>query len=174
MCRLHKSLYGLKQCPQAWYFKLSSILEEYGFKRSSADSSMFVRSGSLGKLVVLVYIDDLIITGDNEDEINTLKKSLQSKFAIKDLGVLKYFLGIEMATSSKGLFLNQRKYLMDLLEEAEMMDSKPCATPLNSKLKLEWEGDQLSNVVEYQKLVGKLIYLTITQPDITFVVSLAS
>jgi hypothetical protein len=174
VCRLHKSLYGLKQSPRAWYFKLSSVLEKYGFKRSSADSSMFVRSGSSGKLVVLVYVDDLIITGDNEDEINTLKKSLKSKFAIKDLGVLKYFLGIEMATSSKGLFLNQRKYLMDLLEEAEMMDSKPCATPLDSKLKLEWEGDQLSNVVEYQKLVGKLIYLTITRPDITFAVSLAS
>ncbi|XP_040364487.1 uncharacterized mitochondrial protein AtMg00810-like [Rosa chinensis] len=145
-----------------------------GFRRSSADSSMFVRSGSSGRLVVLVYVDDLIITGENEEEINTLKKSLHHKFSINDLGVLKYFLGIEMATSSKGLFLNQRKYLMDLLEEAEMMDSKPCATLLESKLELKLEGDKLSNMSEYQRLVGKLIYLTITRPDITFAVSLVS
>ena len=123
---------------------------------------------------MLVYVDDLIITGENEDEINTLKKSLHHKFAIKDLGVLKYFLGIEVATSSKGLFLNQRKYLMDLLEEAEMMNIKPRATPLESKLKLNLGGDKLSNIGEYQKLVGKLIYLTITRPDITFAVSLVS
>jgi hypothetical protein len=174
VCRLHKSLYGLKQSPRAWYSKLSSVLEANGFKRSNADSSMFVRSGSSGKIVVLVYVDDIIVTGDNGDEINTLKRSLQCQFAIKDLGVLKYFLGIEVARSHKGLFLNQRKYLLDLLEEAEMMDSKPCATPLDSKLKLELEGKKLSNICEYQRLVGKLIYLTITRPDITFAVSLIS
>ncbi|KAL6133377.1 hypothetical protein ACLB2K_065614 [Fragaria x ananassa] len=172
---LHKSLYGLKQSPRAWYSKLSSVLEANGFKGGSADSSMFVRSGSCGRLVVLVYVDDLIITGDNEDEINTLKQSLHHKFAIKDLGVLKYFLGIEMATSYKGLFLiNQRKYLVDLLEEAHMVDIKPCVIPLDSKLRLEVKGDKLRNIGEYQRLVGKLIYLTVTRPDISFAVSLVS
>ena len=124
--------------------------------------------------MVLIYVNDLIITGDNVDELNALKQSLHHKFAIKDLGVLKYFLGIEMATSIKGLFLNQRKYVLDLLDEAKMMDSKPACTPLVSKLKLDVEGEPLTNLRTYQRLVGKLIYLTITRPDIAYAVSLIS
>ncbi|KAM2058558.1 hypothetical protein ACFX16_031124 [Malus domestica] len=122
VCKLHKAIYGLKQSPRAWYSKLSSVLEAAGFKRSHADSSLFVCSGPNGKLIVLIYVDDLIITGDNIEEIATLKSSIHQHFAIKDLGTLKYFLGIEMATSAK----------------------------------------------------GKLIYLTITRPDIAYSVSLIS
>ncbi|CAL8991218.1 unnamed protein product, partial [Prunus brigantina] len=96
------------------------------------------------------------------------------KLAIKDLGVLKYFLGIEMATSHKGLFLNQRKYALDLLQESGMLDSKPARTPLDSKLKLDMEGEPLNDIRYYQRLVGKLIYLTITRPDITYAVSIVS
>ncbi|CAN6713208.1 unnamed protein product [Malus baccata var. baccata] len=99
---------------------------------------------------------------DNVDELNALKQSLHHKFAIKDLGVLKYFLGIEIATSIKGLFLNQKKYVLDLLDEAKMMDSKPAYTLLVSKLKLAVEGEPLTNLRTYQRLAGKLIYLTIT------------
>ena len=128
----------------------------------------------VGKLVVLIYVDDLIITGDNTEEISHLKTCLQQKFSIKDLGRLKYFLGIEMASSSKGLFLNQRKYILDLLNEANMKDAKPVHTLLDSKLKLSLNGTALSNIGYYQRLVGKLIYLTITRPDITFAVSLVS
>ncbi|CAL2240436.1 unnamed protein product [Prunus armeniaca] len=174
VCKLHKSIYGLKQSPRAWYAKLSSVLQSIGFKRSNADSSLFVRTGAVGKLVVLIYVDDLIITGDNAEEISKLKQSLQQRFAIKDLGVLKYFLGIEMATSHKGLFLNQRKYVLDLLKEANMNNAKPAITPLDSKLKLSLEGTPLTNISYYQRLVGKLIYLTITRPDITYSVSIAS
>ena len=112
---------------------MSSVLEAARFKRSHADSSLFVRNGTSGKLIVLIYVDDLIITGDNMEEINALKASLHQQFALKDLGTLKYFLGIEMATSSKGLFLNQRKYVLDLLEKAHMLDCKPARTPLVSK-----------------------------------------
>ncbi|KAM2668187.1 hypothetical protein EV2_019802 [Malus domestica] len=174
VCKLHKSIYGLKQSPRAWYAKLSSVLNSVGFTRSNADSSLFVRTGAVGKLVVLIYVDDLIITGDNAEEISKLKQSLQQRFAIKDLGVLKYFLGIEMATSHKGLFLNQRKYILDLLKDAKMSDAKPANTPLDSKLKLDLGGTRLSDISHYQRLVGKLIYLTITRPDITYSVSIAS
>lgn len=90
-------------------------------------------------MVVLIYVDDLIVAGDNLDEITSLKQSLHQKFSIKDLGKLKYFLGIEVATSQKGLFLNQCKYVIDLLQEADMGDSKPSRTPLNSKLNWKWE-----------------------------------
>ncbi|KAM2944179.1 hypothetical protein COP2_027257 [Malus domestica] len=174
VCKLHKSIYGLKQSPRAWYAKLSSVLINVGFERSNADSSLFVRSGTAGTLVILVYVDDLIITGDNAEEIKELKHSLQQRFAIKDLGVLRYFLGIEMATSHKGFFLNQRKYVLDLLKEANMSDAKPVPTPLDVKLKLSLEGQPLPNISYYQRLVGKLIYLTITRPDITYAVSIVS
>ncbi|XP_070665139.1 uncharacterized mitochondrial protein AtMg00810-like [Malus domestica] len=174
VCRLHKAIYGLKQSPRAWYSKLSLILEVAGFKRSHADSSLFVRSSIAGKLVVLIYVDDLIITGDNISEIKMLKQSLLQKFSIKDLGPLKYFLGIEVATSSKGLFLNQRKYVLDLLDEANMMECKPVQTPLASKLQWHEKGEPLSDPSVYQQMVGKLIYLTITRSDISYLVSLAS
>ncbi|KAL6278328.1 hypothetical protein ACE6H2_021929 [Prunus campanulata] len=174
VCKLHKSIYGLKQSPRAWYAKLSSVLKAVGFQSSNADSSLFVRRRSAGILVVLIYVDDLIVTGDNVDEINKLKWHLQQKLAIKDLGVLKYFLGIEMAASGKGLFLNQRKYVLDLLQEFGMLESKPARTPLDSKLKLDMEGEPLRDIRYYQRLVGKLIYLTITRPDITYAVSIVS
>ena len=99
VCRFHKAIYGLKQSPHAWYAKWSSVVEAAGFVRSNADSSLFTRNGSADISVVLIYVDDLIITGENEVEIEALKKSLNHTFAIKDLGRLKYFIGIEMATS---------------------------------------------------------------------------
>ena len=141
----------------------ASVLENFGFVHSNhGDSSLFVRTGINGKLVVLIYVDDLIITGDNATVIAALKLSLHQTFAIKDLGRLKYFLGIEMATSSKGLFLHQRKYVMDLLKEEKMLDCKPATTPVDCKLKLDMDGEVLHDVRHYQRLVGRLIYLTIT------------
>ncbi|XP_068336409.1 uncharacterized protein [Pyrus communis] len=157
VCRLHKAIYGLKQSPRAWYAKLSSVLTSVGFKSSNADSSLFVRTGVVGTLVVLIYVDDLIITGDNTDEISTLKQSLRQRFAIKDLGILKYFLGIEVATSHNGLFLNQRKYVLDLLNDANMNDAKPATTPLDSKQKPSLKGTPLMDITHYQRLVGNLV-----------------
>ena len=174
VCKLNKSIYGLKQSPRAWHAKLSSTLEDLGFTRSSADSSLYVQTGQTEKLMVLIYVDDLIITGSNADSIAALKKKLQGKFPVKDLGPLKYFLGIEVATSRKGLFLNQRKYTIDLLRDSNMLNSKPANTPFDSKLQLDKLGDPLDSPNYYQKLVGKLIYLTITRPDISFAVSLVS
>jgi hypothetical protein len=115
VCKLHKSIYGLKQSSRAWHTKLSIALESLGFTRSSTDSSLFIKIVSDHTLVVLIYVDDLIITGSTEASIAQLKRSLQQQFLIKDLGSLKYFLGIEMAASRKGFFLNQRKYIIDLL-----------------------------------------------------------
>lgn len=119
-------------------------------------------------------MDDLIITGDNVDEIEALKCSLRQKISIKYLDFLKYYLNIEIATSSEGLFINQRKYTLDLLQEADMEDCKAVRTPLDSKLTMDMGDDLLDNVSYYQRLVGKLIYLTITRSDITFAVSLVS
>jgi len=164
---LYKSIYGLKQSPCAWYAKLSTVFTKLGFTRSNADHSLFVRIKPDERLVVLIYVDDFVVTGNNHAGITTLKNILHQRFAIKDLGVLKYFLGIEMTTSYKGLFLNQRKYMLDLLRENDMLDCKHAKTPLNSKLQLTLDGDSFDQPRLYQKLVGKLIYLTITRPDLS-------
>ncbi|XP_070668445.1 uncharacterized mitochondrial protein AtMg00810-like [Malus domestica] len=114
------------------------------------------------------------VHGDNMSEISALKQYLNHKIAIKDLGILKYFIGIEMAHSHKGCFLNQCKYVIDLLREANMTDCKPARTPLNSDMKLQSHGDLIPNIEYYQRLVNKLIYLTITRFDIAYAVSLVS
>jgi hypothetical protein len=94
---------------------------------------------------VLIYVDDLIITGSNGDSITQLKRSLQQQFSIKNLGSLKYFLGIEMATSCKGFFLNQCKYIIDLLKDVDMLHTKPVANPLNNKLTLDSSSEPLAS-----------------------------
>ena len=174
VCKLHKSIYGLKQSPRAWHAKLSGALATLGFNKSSADSSLYVRFKNDDKLMVLIYVDDLIISGNNIESIAQLKKTLQQLFPIKDLGPLKYFLGIEMASSKKGFFLNQRKYTLDILQDAGMLSTKPSATPVDSKLKLSLAGTTLDSPKYYQQLVGKLIYVTITRPYITYAVSLVN
>lgn len=107
VCKLHKALYGLKQSPRAWYSKLSLVLLASRFKRSHVDSSLFMRTSKASRLVVLVYVDDLIITGNNVDEIQSLKSTFHNTFSIKYLGLLRFFLGIEMDHSPKGMFLNK-------------------------------------------------------------------
>jgi Reverse transcriptase (RNA-dependent DNA polymerase) len=121
---------------------------------------------------VLVYVDDLIITGNNQLEIDCVKRDLKNKFDIKDLDKLKYFLGIEIAHSPKGLFISQRKYTLDLLKETGKLGCKPALTPTDSNMKLNTEdGESLKDINHFQILVGKIIYLTVTRPDVSFVVS---
>ena len=137
VCKLKKSIYGLKQSPRAWYGKLSTALLKFGFKRSVADSSMFTRSNDRGIVVILIYVDDLVITGSNLQGIELLKQQLNREFDIKDLGKLKYFLGIEVARSHKGIFLSQRKYTLDLLKETGKLGVKPANIPMEYNNKFD-------------------------------------
>ena len=145
-----------------------------GFSKSYADSSLYVRLAKKDNLIVLNYFDDLIIIGNNVGSIAQLKKNLQHQFPIKDLGSLKYFLCIEIATSSKGLFLNQCKYILNFLADADLQHVKPAANPLDSKLKFTSVSIMLDSPKYYQQLIGKLIYFTIMRPIISFVVSLVN
>ncbi|XP_019179162.1 PREDICTED: uncharacterized protein LOC109174378 [Ipomoea nil] len=126
-------------------------------------------------VLLIVYVDDIVITGDDATGIDALKSFLKEKFHTKDLGVLKYFLGIEVIRSKRGIFLSQRKYVLDLLEESGLLGSKPCETPMDQGVKLiPSEGEPLEDPERYRRLVGKLNYLTITRSDITFPVSVVS
>ncbi|KAG7559395.1 Zinc finger CCHC-type [Arabidopsis thaliana x Arabidopsis arenosa] len=175
--RLRKAIYGLKQSPRAWYHKLSRTLKDHGFKKSESDHTLFTLRSSQGIVVVLIYVDDLIISGDNKEGIISTKAFLKSTFDIKDLGELKYFLGIEVCRSPEGLFLSQRKYTLDLLHETGSMDAKPAKTPLEEGYKVDRKGEhdeKFQDAPLYRKLVGKLIYLTNTRPDICFAVNQVS
>jgi len=116
-----------------------------------------------------VYVDDLLITGDNVTGINDLKVALDTAFTIKDLGHARYFLDLELSRSSQGIFLNQRKYVLDILCDAGVTASKPAKFPLPKGLKLNTKhGDILPDLEPYRRLVGRLLYLNITRPDISY------
>lgn len=169
VCKLTKSLYGLKQASRQWYQKLTSCLLDFGFIQSSSDSSLFIQSTDSYFLALLVYVDDIILTGDDLQQIHKIKQHLDVIFTIKDLGQLKYILGIEVAHSSTGLSLCQRKYALDILNDTGYIHCKPASTPMDSKLKLSVNTNASPvDATEYRRLVGRLLYLTITRPDISF------
>ena len=137
---------------------------------------MFIKHSTKGKLAILiVYVDDIILIGDYEDELIKLKTLLAKEFETKDLGSLKYFLGMEVARSRKGISVSQRKYVLDLLKETGMLGCKPAETPMDSSTKLGANKDSVPvDKGRYQRLVGKLIYLSHTRPDFGFSVSVVS
>ncbi|XP_019082856.1 PREDICTED: uncharacterized protein LOC109125540 [Camelina sativa] len=176
--RLRKAIYGLKQSPRAWYHKLSTTLLNHGFKKSHMDNSLFTLQSAEGIVVVLIYVDDLIISGDNTEGIKEVKTHLKSVFDIKDLGELKYFFGIEVCRSPEGLFLSQRKYTLDLLYEKGKLGAKPVDTPLPDGYQVERKGERkdppYKDPSRYRRLVGKLIYLTLTRPHLCYAVNQVS
>ncbi|RVW40691.1 Retrovirus-related Pol polyprotein from transposon TNT 1-94 [Vitis vinifera] len=138
VCRLRKSLYGLKQSPRAWFERFTKVVKGYGFVQCQSDHTLFVKHFPEGKLaIIIVYVDDIILTCDHEEKIDLLKKLLTKEFEIKDLGNLKYFLGMEIARSKKGIVVSQRKYVLDLLNETGMLGCKPAETPMDTTVKLE-------------------------------------
>ncbi|KAL5713812.1 hypothetical protein ACHQM5_015857 [Ranunculus cassubicifolius] len=136
VCRLRKSLYGLKQAPRCWFAKLVSALKGYGFLQSYSDYSLFTYTKGSVQVNVLVYVDDLILSGNDHAALAMVKDYLSSCFHMKDLGVLKYFLGIEVARSSVGLFLCQRKYALDIISEVGFLGSKPATSPIEQNHQL--------------------------------------
>ena len=115
--RLPKSLYGLKQNPRVWFGKFSQAIEEFGMQNSKSNHSVFYKNSSSSIILLVVYVDDIVITRSDFKGISSLKSFLQSQFHIEDLGMLRYFLSIEVMRSKHGIFLSQRKYVFDLLSE---------------------------------------------------------
>nr|XP_019709971.1 uncharacterized protein LOC109506515 [Elaeis guineensis] len=145
-----------------------------GYQQSNADHTIFFQHNSGKVSILIVYVDDIILTDDNLSEINRLKIHLAQSFEVKDLGPLRYFLGIEVARSSHGIFLSQRKYVLDLLTETGMLGCRLAATLIEQNHRLMADGGTPVDRERYQRLVGQLIYLSHTRPDITFAVSVVS
>lgn len=130
------SPYMVSNRPSQWNEKLSTCLNEIGFTWSKCDYSMYIKCQDNIFLVLLAYVDDIILTGNNENEINNVKQFLNSKFLIKDLGKLKYFLGLEIINTPKGVCLSQRKYCLELLDEFGLIGCKPAKTPREPNINL--------------------------------------
>ncbi|XP_021991784.1 uncharacterized mitochondrial protein AtMg00810-like [Helianthus annuus] len=150
-------------------------MKECGYHQSNADHTLFLKRRNELVTCLIIYVDDMIITGDDIEEIARLKRNLFSKFEMKDLGNIKYFLGIEVLRSKRGIFVYQKKYVLDLLAETGLINCKPADTPMvaNHNIHMELNGE-LADKEWYQRLVGKLIYLTHTRPDIAYVVRVVS
>ena len=134
MCLLKKAIYGLKQSPQAWFEKFSSIVTTYGFQRCAVDHSVFYRWTDSGCVILAVYVDDIQVTGSDLTGIQRTKDHLQKHFVTKDMGRPKYFLDIEFAYTRNRMTLSQRKYVLDLMQKTSLLGCKPENTPFDQIL----------------------------------------
>ncbi|GJW25124.1 putative RNA-directed DNA polymerase [Tanacetum coccineum] len=172
VCLLHKSLYGLKQAPRAWFERLSKALFDLGFKGSKTDPSLFIYSRGDTLLYILVYVDDIIVTCNNKGTINNIICQLGSAFALKDLGPLNCFLGIEIVPHVSDILLSQKKYILELLQSVGLSNCNPVSSLMvtSSSLSLD-NSTAFSNPVKYRQVVGSLQYVTLSRPDIDFTVN---
>ncbi|CAJ2643328.1 unnamed protein product [Trifolium pratense] len=169
VCKLLKSLYGLKHASRKWYERLTSLLVQQGYTQSTSDYSLFTLKHDHSFTALLVYVDDIILAGDSLSEFARIKQILDREFKIKDLGQLKYFLGLEVAHSQSGISICQRKYCLDLLKDTGLIGSKPAPTPLDHSTKIHQDSSAAyEDIGGYRRLIGKLLYLTTTRPDISF------
>ncbi|CAL9029439.1 unnamed protein product [Prunus brigantina] len=175
VCKLHKAIYGLKQAPRAWFHRFSSFLLRVGFVNSKADSSMFVYKDAHSMMILLLYVDDIVLTGSDSNQLRQFIHRLGIEFEIKDLGRLHYFLGVEVSYLPDSVHITQNKYTLDLLKRSNLLECKPATTPTASKTSLSRShGSPLSDPTPYRQLVGALQYLTFTRPDISYAVQLVS
>ncbi|XP_062079995.1 cellulose synthase A catalytic subunit 9 [UDP-forming]-like [Humulus lupulus] len=161
---------GFEESPNS-----TKVVKELGYVQGQTDHTLFIKHSVEGKMSVLIlYVDDIIVTGNHTEEMSMIKERLAKEFEVKNLGALRYFLGMEFARSKSGISVSQRKYTLDLLKETEMLSSKPNKTPieLGDKRRM-FEGSPVDKG-RYQQLVGKFIFLSHTRPDIAFAVSLVS
>jgi hypothetical protein len=174
VCKLDKALYGLKQAPRAWFSRLTAQLVRLGFVASKSDASLFIYQKLGVTIYMLIYVDDIIVVSSSSDATDALLRDLSKEFALKDLGDLHFFLGIEVHKIRDGLLLNQAKYAQDILARVNMQNCRASTTPLSSSERISaYEGSRLEeeDSTNYRSVVGALQYLTMTRPDISYAVN---
>ncbi|RVX23617.1 Retrovirus-related Pol polyprotein from transposon RE1 [Vitis vinifera] len=176
VCRLQKALYGLKQAPRAWFHKLNSFILQLGFQCSRADASLFYFHSVSDIIILLIYVDDILITSSNPPHVHHIISQLSSHFTLQDLGDISYFLGIEFTRLPYVLHLNQQCYIHQLLERVDLLRAKSASTPgALGKLLSAVDGEPLSvlDATHYRSLMGALQYITLTRPKISFAINRA-
>jgi hypothetical protein len=175
VCHLRRSLSDLKQTPRAWFQHFASVVTAAGFSASAHDPTLFIHVSPRGRTLLLLYADDMIITGDDPEYIAFVKAHLSDQFLMSDLGPLRYFLGIEISSTSEGFFLSQKKYIQDLLDRASLTDHRTVETPMELNVHLMSTVDEpLEDPTRYRHIVGSLVYLGVTRPDISYSVHILS
>lgn len=150
---------------------MTKALREYGFQQSLSDYSLFTFDKGGIQINVLIYVDDMILSRNSHEALEIFKGYLSSCFKMKDLGNLKYFLGIEMSRSSKGFYLSQRKYALEIISKTGLLGAKPASFPLEQNNKLAFSTSIFLEKPEpYRRLIGRLIYLAVTRPDLAYCV----
>lgn len=185
VCKLSKSLYGLKQAPRQWYKKFEHVMRQHGYKKTTCDHCVFVQKFSHDDFIILLlYVDDMLIVGQNASRIDRLKQELSKSFDMKDLGPARKILGISISRDRKArkLWLSQEKYIEKVLERFRMENAKSVSTPLATHMKLsvkqspstDKEKEEMKNV-PYSSAVGSLMYAMVcTRPDIAHAVGVVS
>ncbi|PKU76067.1 Retrovirus-related Pol polyprotein from transposon TNT 1-94 [Dendrobium catenatum] len=175
VCRLNKAIYGLKQAPRQWYNTFTSFLLSIGFTHSKSDSSLFIFRKQNITLFLLVYVDDILFTGNDANAISNIIHQLHGKFAMKQLGRANSFLGIQIRKETDKYFLSQETYARSLLQMAQLTRCNSLSNPTCTKLPKDFQPDPiLGDPTMYRKLTGALQYLCLTRPDIAYSVNLLS
>lgn len=169
-------MYGLKQAPRAWYSRIEAYFIKEGFEKCYCEHTLFVKSGDKGKLLIVsLYVDDLIFIGNDEDMFKRFKESMKKEFDMTNLGKMRYFLGVEVVQNSDGIFIGQRKYAREVLERFGMKQSNSVYNPIVPGCKLSKDGSGAGiDATMYKQMVGSLMYLTATRPDLMYSVCLIS
>jgi hypothetical protein len=167
--KLEKALYGLKQAPRAWYERLTDFLLGLGFNRGDGDRTLFVLRKSSDICIAQIYVDDIVFGSTNKSTLDKFVESMTGTFEMSMIGELNYFLGLQVKQLENGIFLNQEKYARNLVKRFELQESKPCKTPMSSSVKITKDGTG-SNVdpTLYRSMIGSLLYLSASRPDIMF------
>ncbi|KAM1157601.1 hypothetical protein ACFX2B_027946 [Malus domestica] len=173
---LHKELYGLKQAPRAWYGEIDSYLILCGFKKSTSEATMYTKCMRDSEMIIVsIYVDDIIYIGSCQELMNEFKSDMIHQYKMTDLGLLHHFLGMGILQTEECIFIHQIKYTLSLLKKFGLQDCKFVSTPLvlGDKLRKE-DGSGNADEAQYRQIVGSLLYLTATRPDIMYAACLLS
>jgi hypothetical protein len=171
--KLSKALYGLKQAPRAWYARLKMFLLEHGYVMGSVNKNLFTLNHDTNFLLVQIYVDDIIFSGSSHTLVSRFQEMMESEFQISMMEELTFLLGIQVKQTKQGTFVHQAKYMKDLMKKFNMAELKPVSTPMSSTASLGPDEDgEVVDQREYRSMIGSLMYITATRPDIQFTVGL--
>ncbi|XP_071738725.1 uncharacterized mitochondrial protein AtMg00810-like [Rutidosis leptorrhynchoides] len=174
--KLKRALYGLKQAPRAWNSRIDKYFQQNGFTKCPHEHALYTKVSKEGDvMIVCLYVDDLIFTGSNPKMFEEFKKAMVREFEMTDIGLMAYYLGIEVKQKKEGIFISQEGYASEVLKKFKMNECKTMNTPVDCNLKLSKDDEgYLVDPTQYKSLVGSLRYLTCTRPDILYGVGLVS
>ena len=173
--KLRKALYGLKQAPRAWYERLSTFLIENGFSKGKVDTTLFIKKHKHDILIAQIYVDDIIFGATNESLCRDFSKMMQGEFEMSMMGELNYFLGLQIKQMKEGTLLTQSKYTQDLIKRFNMHETKDQPTLMSTSIKIDKdEGGKSVDTKLYRSMIGALLYLTASRPDILFSVCMCA